>query len=104
MAIHQVLRLLWARSGKRQTKTYEEIMILGSPHVRVVAVKGKPLMPDQDEEQRKLDGITFQLQHESPEQREREREREDTPSAGSRPPTSTRKNISRATHLGEYKN
>ena len=51
-------------------------MILGSPYVRVVAVNGKPLMPDQDEEQRKLDGITFQLQLESPEQRERERERE----------------------------
>jgi hypothetical protein len=51
---------------KRQTKTYEEIMILGSPYVRVVAVNGKPLMPDQDEEQRKLDAISFQRQHESP--------------------------------------
>lgn len=49
-------------------------MILGSPYERLVAVNGKPLRPDQDEEQRKLDAVTFERQHESPLQRERERE------------------------------
>jgi hypothetical protein len=59
--------------GQRQTKTYEEIMILGSPYEHLIAANGKLLTPDQQtEEQRKLDAVTFQRRHESPQQRERE--------------------------------
>ena len=56
----------------RQTKTYEDIMILGSPYERLIAVNGKPLTPDgQADEQRKLDAVMFQRRHESPQKRER---------------------------------
>ena len=38
------------------TKTYEELMILGSPYERLIAVNGKPLSPEQQaQEQQKLD-------------------------------------------------
>ncbi len=56
----------------RQTKTYENIMILGSPYEGLIAVNGKLLTPDgQADEQRKLEAVTFQRRHESPQQRER---------------------------------
>lgn len=56
----------------RQTRTYEDSMILGSPYERLIAVNGKLLTPDgQADEQRKLDAVTFQRRHESAQQRER---------------------------------
>ena len=38
------------------TKTFEELMLLGSPYERLVAVNGKPLSPEQQaQEQQKLE-------------------------------------------------
>jgi hypothetical protein len=52
------------------TKTYAELMILGSPYERLVAVNGKPLFPTrQAEEQQKLEAAIVQRRSES----ERER-------------------------------
>ncbi|MFY9844018.1 MAG: hypothetical protein WCD02_03420 [Terriglobales bacterium] len=52
------------------TKTYEELMILGSPHEKLVAVNGKPLSREQQaQEQRKLRDAIVDRQRES--QRER---------------------------------
>ena len=54
------------------TKTYEELMILGSPYERLVAVNGKPLSPElQAQEQQKLEQAIVQRGLES----ERERAR-----------------------------
>jgi hypothetical protein len=55
-----------------RTKTDEEIMILGSPYERLVAINGKLLTPsEQAEEQQKLDEVTSQRQYESAQQRKR---------------------------------
>jgi len=55
-----------------QTNTYEEVMILGSPYERLVAVNGQPLTPAQQaEQQRKLDEVVAQRRCESAQQRER---------------------------------
>ena len=35
------------RQPRGGTKTYEELMILGSPYERLIAVNGKPLLPEQ---------------------------------------------------------
>lgn len=52
--------------GHDGTKTYEEIMVLGSPYQRLVAVNGKPLSTaEQAEESRKLDAARAQRQRES---------------------------------------
>lgn len=52
------------------TKTYEEIMILGSRYERLVAVNGKPLSADrQAEEQQKLQAVITQRQNESARER-----------------------------------
>jgi len=52
------------------TRTYEVLMILGSPYERLVAVNGKPLMPgEQAKEQQKLDKVTAQRRGESEQQR-----------------------------------
>jgi hypothetical protein len=54
-----------------KTKTYEELMILGSPYERLVGVNGKLLTPnEQTEEQQKLDEVTSRRQRESAQQRE----------------------------------
>ncbi len=53
------------------TKTYQVLMIWGSPYQRLVAVNGKPVSPELDaEEQQKLDAVIFQRRNES----ERERD------------------------------
>ena len=45
------------------TKTYEELMILGSPYERLIAVNGKPLSPEQQEqEQQKLEAAVVERQ------------------------------------------
>jgi len=70
-----------------QTKTYEVIMILGSPYERLVAVNGEPLTVDQQAaEQHKLDQVTARRQQESSEQRvqrvskyEKDRKRDQLP-------------------------
>ena len=52
------------------TKTYEELMILGSPYERLVAVNGKPLSPEQQEqEQQKSKAAVVERQRESPQER-----------------------------------
>jgi hypothetical protein len=52
------------------TKTYEELMILGSPYERLIAVNGKPLSPEQAaQEQQKLDTTVVERQKESPQGR-----------------------------------
>jgi hypothetical protein len=49
------------------TKTYEVMMILGSPYQRLVAVNGKPLPAEQQkQEQQKLDATIAQRRNESP--------------------------------------
>ena len=54
----------------RQTKTHEEIMILGSPYERLVAVEGKSLLPEQQaEEQQKLEAAIAERQKESQQER-----------------------------------
>jgi hypothetical protein len=67
------------------TKTYEELMILGSPYERLIAVNGKPLSPEkQAQEQQKLEATVVERQKESPQGRrqriakyEKEREGDD---------------------------
>jgi hypothetical protein len=67
------------------TKTYEELMILGSPYGRLVAVNGKPLSSEQQAgEQQKLDTTVVERQKESQQERrqriakyEKEREGDD---------------------------
>ena len=52
------------------TKTYEELMILGSPYERLVAVNGKPLSPEQQAgEQQKLDTTVVERKKESQQER-----------------------------------
>ena len=52
------------------TKTYEELMILGSPYERLVAVNGKPLSPErQTQEQQKLETTVVVRQKESQQER-----------------------------------
>jgi hypothetical protein len=52
------------------TKTYDELMVSGSPYERLIAINGKPLSPErQAEEQRQLDATVLQRRNES----ERER-------------------------------
>jgi hypothetical protein len=66
------------------TKTYEELMILGSPYERLVAVNGKPLSPEQQaQEEQKLQTAIVERQRQSQEDRserieryERERKRD----------------------------
>jgi len=56
-----------ARGGSR---TYREIMILGSPYARLIAVNGATLSPEQQaEEQEKLDAVVAERQAESEQQR-----------------------------------
>jgi hypothetical protein len=53
-----------------ETKTYEELMILGSPYQRLFAVNGKPLSPErQRQEQEKLNAAVAQRRAESLAQR-----------------------------------
>jgi len=40
------------------TKTYEELMILGSPYERLVAVNGKPLSPERQTQEQTKAGTT----------------------------------------------
>ncbi len=48
------------------TKTFEELMILGSPYERLMAVNGKPLSPEQQaQEQQKLEAEEVERQKES---------------------------------------
>ncbi len=52
------------------TKTYEELMILGSPYQRLVAANGKPLSPEQHaQEQQKLETTLVERQKESQQER-----------------------------------
>ncbi len=52
------------------TKTYQVMMISGSPYQRLVAVNGKPLPPEQQaQEQRKLEATIAQRKNESPSDR-----------------------------------
>jgi hypothetical protein len=52
------------------TKTYEELMILGSPYERLITVNGKPLLPEQQgREQQKLDTTVVERQKESQQER-----------------------------------
>ena len=54
------------------TKTFEELMILGSPYERLMAVNGKPLSPEQQaQEQQKLEAAEVERQKESRQERER---------------------------------
>ena len=51
-------------------KTYEELMIFGSPYERLVAVNGKPLSPQQQtQEQQKLEAAVVERQKESEQER-----------------------------------
>ena len=67
------------------TKTSEELMILGTPYERLIAVNGKPLSPEQQaQEQQKLEATVVERQKESPQGRrqriakyEKERESDD---------------------------
>ncbi len=52
------------------TKTFAELMILGSPYERLIAIDGKPLSPDQEaQEQKKLTATISRRRNESPEER-----------------------------------
>lgn len=52
------------------TKTYEELMIFGSPYERLVAVDGKPLSPEHHaQEQQKLEVAVVERQKESQQER-----------------------------------
>jgi hypothetical protein len=52
------------------TKTYQVMMILGSPYERLVAINGEPLSADQAQvEQRKMEQAIAARSHESPRQR-----------------------------------
>jgi hypothetical protein len=53
------------------TKTFEELMILGSRYERLVAINGNPLSPGQEaQEQRKLNATIMRRQNESQEDRD----------------------------------
>ncbi|MGC2326179.1 MAG: hypothetical protein WA604_05650 [Candidatus Sulfotelmatobacter sp.] len=52
------------------TRTYQELMILGSRYERLVAVNGKPLSPAQrEQEQQKWEAAVVERQGESPQER-----------------------------------
>jgi len=52
------------------TRTYQELMILGSRYERLIAVNGKPLSPDLEaQEQQKLQATISQRRNESPSDR-----------------------------------
>jgi len=58
----------WQQGGG--TKTYEERMVFGSPYEALVAVDGKPLLPEQQtEEQQKLEAAIVRRQKEPQEER-----------------------------------
>lgn len=51
------------------TKTYEDLMIMGSPYQRIVAENGKPLsQQEQEQQQKKLDATINQRRNESNQQ------------------------------------
>jgi hypothetical protein len=53
------------------TKTYQELMILGSRYEHLIAIDGNPLSPEQEaQQQRKLDATIRRRQHESQEDRD----------------------------------
>lgn len=53
------------------TKTYQELMILGSGYERLIAINGKPLSPQRDaQEEQKLNTAISERRNESPEERE----------------------------------
>lgn len=53
------------------TKTYEDLMILGSPYERLVAINGKSLSGSENaQEKQKLQAEVAKRRHESPEQRQ----------------------------------
>ena len=55
---------------KEGSKTYEDIMILGSPYQRLIAVNGKPLTSvGQTDEKRKLDNVILERRKESAQKR-----------------------------------
>lgn len=52
------------------TRTYDELMILGSPYERLIAVNGKALSPErQTQEQQKVEAVIVERQGESPQKR-----------------------------------
>ncbi|MGA9510002.1 MAG: hypothetical protein WBV55_15400 [Candidatus Sulfotelmatobacter sp.] len=56
--------------GSGGTKTYEDMMILGSPYQRLVAINGKPLTPAQTAvEAHKLEDTISERKKESPQQK-----------------------------------
>jgi hypothetical protein len=58
------------RQPRGATKTYDELMILGSPYERLVAVNGKPLSPEQEAgEKRKLDATSDERKNEPQQER-----------------------------------
>ena len=58
------------RQPRGGTKTYEELMILGSPYERLVALNGKPLSPQQEAgEQQKLDATADERKNEPQQER-----------------------------------
>jgi hypothetical protein len=58
------------RQPRGATKTYDELMILGSPYERLVAVNGKPLSPAQETgEQQKLDATADERKNEPQQER-----------------------------------
>jgi hypothetical protein len=53
------------------TKTYRDVMLVGSPYRYLVAVNGRPLSPeDQKKERQKLEQVVRDRQSESPQERE----------------------------------
>jgi hypothetical protein len=61
------------RQGER-TRTYEVLMILGSPYERLMAVNGRPLTPgEQVKEQQKLEEVTARRRGESEQERGKRR-------------------------------
>lgn len=58
------------RTGNGRTKTFEDLMIAGSPYQRLVAVNGKPLPQQEQEEQgRQLDETREKRRNESADER-----------------------------------
>ena len=58
------------RTPRGDTRTYEYVMIDGSPYGRLILANGKPLSPEQQsEEKRKFDAEIARRRSESPEQR-----------------------------------
>ncbi len=58
------------RESNGGTKTFEDLMIFGSPYQRFVEVNGKPLShPQQEEERQKLEKTIADRRNESPEER-----------------------------------